>query len=138
MIAIVVMLCVAVASAMADGMLSLEFSGKRNALQQGDCANSNPCTCVLRRRDKTADKNSRFFLICKIFFCFFLLAAFDERRSHQTCCDTTEGEGCCPQPDACCCPDEQHCCPNGKCQCSGCPGANCQCSGCTLNGGQCE
>merc|ERR1712159_761593 len=56
--------------------------------------------------------------------------------SGQTCCDTTQGEGCCPQANACCCPDKQHCCPNGKCQCTGCPGASCACSDCTLSGGQ--
>jgi len=59
--------------------------------------------------------------------------------SSQTCCDTVQGEGCCPQANACCCPDEKHCCPTGKCQCSGsCPGPNCVCTNCELNGGQCE
>jgi hypothetical protein len=44
MIAVMLLLCVVLATVYAEGMLSLEFSGKRNALQSGDCANSNPCS----------------------------------------------------------------------------------------------
>jgi hypothetical protein len=47
MIAIMLLMSVVAVVMGHDGMLSLEFSGKRNALQQGDCANSNPCTSVL-------------------------------------------------------------------------------------------
>jgi hypothetical protein len=45
MIAVLLILSVVVATTLADaGILSLEFAGKRAALQQGNCADSNPCT----------------------------------------------------------------------------------------------
>src|SRR5579885_293660 len=47
----------------------------------------------------------------------------------ETCCDTSQGPGCCPASNACCCADQQHCCPSGfKCVCQGGSCPNCMAS----------